>query len=122
MKAGASLAAGLLTAAGLWLAWPWLAQLWFPVQAAPDPPDLLVVLDGTPSRLAQAERLAAALPQPPQRLLIRCPRNIPPPQLLQGYDTTTKITALADWLRVQPGPSARRVWIATDPDHTAPPC
>ncbi len=52
----------LLKAAGLWLAWPWLAPLWFPVPAAPDRPDLLVVLDGTPSRLAQAERLAAALP------------------------------------------------------------
>jgi hypothetical protein len=113
----------LLTAAGLWLAWPWLAPLWFPVPAAPDRPDLLVVLDGSPSRLAQAERLAAALPQPPQRLLIRCPRSTPPPQplpeLLQGYDTATQISALADWLRVQPAPSPRRVWIATDPDHTA---
>jgi len=43
----------------------------------------------------------------------------PLPELLQGYDTTTQITALADWLRGQPGPSPRRVWIATDPDHTA---
>jgi hypothetical protein len=123
MKAGASLVAGFLTAAGLWFAWPWLAPLWFPVPAAPDRPDLLVVLDGTPSRLAQAERLAAALPRPPQRLLIRCPRSTPPPQplpeLLQGYDTTTQITALADWLRAQPAPWPRRVWIATDPDHTA---
>ncbi|MCP9943506.1 hypothetical protein KBY70_14070 [Cyanobium sp. ATX 6E8] len=110
-----------VSAAGLWLAWPWLAPLWFSVSAAPDRPDRLVVLDGTPSRLAQAERLAAALP--PQRLLIRCPRSTPPPQplpeLLQGFDTTTQITALADWLRVQPVPSPRRVWIATDPDHTA---
>ncbi len=87
------------------------------------PADLLVVLDGAPSRLAQAERLAAALPLPPQRLLIRCPSSTPPPQpqpeLLQGYDTTTQITALADWLRAQPAPSPPRVWIATDPDHTA---
>ena len=115
----------LLTASGLWLSWPWLAPLLFPVPAAPDRPDLLVVLDGAPSRLAQAERLAAALPLPPQRLLIRCPSSTPPPQpqpqpeLLQGYDTTTQITALADWLRAQPAPSPRRVWIATDPDHTA---
>jgi hypothetical protein len=26
---------------------------------------------------------------------------------------------LTDWLRAQPAPSPRRVWIATDPDHTA---
>ncbi len=25
---------------------------------------------------------------------------------------------LADWLRAQPVPSPRRVWIGTDPDHT----
>lgn len=78
----------LLTAACLWLAWPWLAPLLFPVPAATDRPDLLVVLDGTPSRLAQAERLAVALPLPPQRLLIRCPSSNSPPQplpeLLQG--------------------------------------
>jgi hypothetical protein len=37
----------------------------------------------------------------------------------QGYDTTTQITALAAWLRAQPAPGPRRVWIATDPDHTA---
>jgi len=29
----------------------------------------------------------------------------PLPELHQGYDTTTQITALADWLRVQPAPS-----------------
>jgi len=27
------------------------------------------------------------------------------PELLQGYDTTTQITALFDWLRAQPAPS-----------------
>ena len=43
----------------------------------------------------------------------------PLPELLQGYDTTTQISALADWLRGQPAPWPRRVWIATDPDHTA---
>jgi hypothetical protein len=30
------------------------------------------------------------------------------PELLQGYDTVTQITALADWLRVQPAPRPRR--------------
>jgi hypothetical protein len=60
---------------------------------------------------------------PPHRLLIRCPRGTPPPQptpeLLQGFDTATQITALAHWLRRQPSPRSARVWIATDPDHTA---
>jgi hypothetical protein len=42
----------------------------------------------------------------------------PLPELLQGYDTTAQITALADWLHAQLGPSSRRVWIATDTDHT----
>ncbi len=83
--------------------WPRCEKAIGPAPASADRPDLLVVLDGTPSRLAQAERLAAALPQPPQRLLIRCPRSTPPsqpqPELLQGYDTTTQITALAHWLR-----------------------
>ena len=36
-----------------------------------------------------------------RRLLIRCPRGTPPPQptpeLLQGFDTATQITALAPW-------------------------
>ena len=39
--------------------------------------------------------------------------------LLQGFDTATQITALAHWLRHQPSPRSARVWIATDPDHTA---
>ena len=39
--------------------------------------------------------------------------------LLQGFDTATQITALAHWLRPQPSPRSVRVWIATDPDHTA---
>ena len=43
----------------------------------------------------------------------------PLPELLQGYDTTTQITALAHWLSRQPSPRSARVWIATDPDHTA---
>ena len=44
----------------------------------------------------------------PRRLLIRCPRSTPPPQLtpelLQGFDTATQITVLAHWLRHQPSP------------------
>jgi len=43
----------------------------------------------------------------------------PTPELLQGLDTATQITALAHWLRRQPSPGSARVWIATDPDHTA---
>ena len=38
-------------------------------------------------------------------------------ELLQGYDTATQITALADWLRRRQAP--QRIWIATDPEHTA---
>jgi hypothetical protein len=38
---------------------------------------------------------------------------------LQGFDTATPITVLAHWFRQQPSPSSARVWIATDPDHTA---
>ena len=41
------------------------------------------------------------------------------PELLQGFDTATQITALAHWFRHQPSPRIARVWIATDPDHTA---
>ena len=83
----------------------------------------MVVLDGGSGRSAAAERIAQALPQPPRYLLIRCPRGTPPPQptpeLLQGFDTATQITALAHWLRHQPSPRSAWVWIATDPDHTA---
>jgi len=41
------------------------------------------------------------------------------PELLQGYDTATQITALALWLREHHSPPPRRLWITTDPDHTA---
>ena len=51
------------------------------------------------------------------------PRGTPPvqptPELLRGFDTAIQITALAHWLRHQPSPRIARVWIATDPDHTA---
>ena len=68
--------------------------------------DLVVVLDGGSGRFASADRIAHALPHPPHRLLIRCPTGPPPPQptpeLPQGFDTATQITALAHWLRRQP--------------------
>ena len=111
-----------LLIAGFWLAWPWLAPQLLPLTPPSGRADLLVVLDGTPSRLAAAERVAAALPPAPQRLLIRCPIWPVPaqamPELLQGFDTATQITALAQWLQQQK-PLPKRVWIATDPDHTA---
>jgi len=39
--------------------------------------------------------------------------------VLQGFDTVTQITALAQWLQRQQRPLPKRVSIATDPDHTA---
>ncbi len=111
------------SAAGLWLAWPWIVPLVSPVPTPGPVRDLLVVLDGGSGRFAAADRISQSLPQPLRRLLIRCPRGTRPPQptpeLLQGFDTATQITALAHWLRHQPSPRSARVWIATDPDHTA---
>jgi hypothetical protein len=83
-----------------------------------------VVLDGGSSRLQQAERFQRLVhPLTPELLLIRCPRTPPPlhpvSELLQGYDTATQITALAIWLRERHSPPPRRIWIATDPEHTA---
>lgn len=126
-----------LSAAGLWLACPWIAPHWPPFLAAgkaQEQPgrDLIVVLDGGASRLAQAERFRQLLlqkqsppesRQEPEWLLIRCPRGLPPDrpitQLLEGYDTVTQMTALADWLQRRQAPPPQRVWIATDPAHTA---
>ena len=111
------------SAAGLWLVWPWIVPLVSPVPPSTAGSDLVVVLDGGPGRSAAADRIGHGLLQPPHRLLIRCPRATQPPQptpeLLQGFDTATQITALAHWLRHQPSPRSARVWIATDPDHTA---
>ena len=111
------------SAAGLWLAWPWIVPLVSPGPPSTAGSDLVVVLDGGSGRFAVADRIGHALPQRPHRLLIRCPRATQPPQptpeLLQGFDTATQITALAHWLRRQPSPRSARVWIATDPDHTA---
>ena len=62
--------------------------------------DLIVVLDGTPTRLKQTERYR-------QQLL--------PPR----YVIATQITALAKLLQHRQAPAPKRLWIATDPDHTA---
>ncbi|MBM5784622.1 MAG: hypothetical protein FJ076_07230 [Cyanobacteria bacterium K_DeepCast_35m_m1_288] len=86
--------------------------------------DLIVVLDGGADRLVRVDqfRQQFSLKQPEQ-LLIRCPRSPSAPQpmqeLLQGYDTATQITALTDWLRRRQAQPPLRVWIATDPEHTA---
>ncbi|MCP9781585.1 MULTISPECIES: hypothetical protein [Cyanobium] len=112
-----------ILAAGLWVSWPWIAPQLRSTTSAKGAADLVVVLDGIPSRLAAAERIVAALPAAPQHLLIRCPGLPLPPQamseLLQGFDTATQITALAQWFAQQQSPRPLRVWIATDPDHTA---
>ena len=62
--------------------------------------DLIVVVDGTPTRLKQTERYR-------QQLL--------PPR----YVIATQITALANWLQHRQALLPQRIWIATDPDHTA---
>jgi hypothetical protein len=111
------------SAAGLWLAGPWIVPLVSPVPTSGPGSDLVVVLDGGSARFAAADRIGQALSHTPYRLLIRCPRGTPPaqptPELLQGFDTATQITALAHCFRHQPSPRSARVWIATDPDHTA---
>ena len=117
-----------------WVIWPWIAL------HSPQEPgsgghrvsDLIVVLDGGAARLEQAERYRqqvlrdqplAGPPLQPEQLLIRCPRALPPaqpmPELLEGYDTVTQITALAGWLQRRQAPLPQRVWIATDPSHSA---
>ena len=111
------------SATGLRLAWPWIVPLVSPIPTSDPGSDLVVVLDGGSGRFAAADRIGHALPRPPRRLLIRCPRATQPPQptpeLLQGFNTATQITALAHRLRHQPSPRSARVWIASDPDHTA---
>ena len=109
------------------LAWSfWLKILFHPQRGAASYrlDDLIVVLDGGASRLARADLFRKqAAPQKPHQLLIRCPRSSPPaqpmPELLQGYDTVTQVTALAEWLKRRQVPAPRRIWIATDPDHTS---
>ncbi|WP_254942657.1 YdcF family protein [Cyanobium sp. A1C-AMD] len=94
------------SAAGFWLVCPWIVPFPSPVPTSTAGSDVVVVLDGGPGRFAAADRIGHALPQPT-------------PEQLQGFDTATQITALAHWLRHQPSPRSARVWIATDPDHTA---
>ena len=69
------------SAAGHWLAWPWKRS------------------GGGAGWWLRSLR----------RLLIRCPRGTlplqPTPELLQGFDTATQITAFAHWLRRQPSPA-----------------
>jgi len=85
---------------GLWLALPWIFPLVSPVHTPSTARDLVVVLVGGSARFAVADRIGDALLQPPQRLLIRCPRGMhltqPTHELLQGFDTATQITALTE--------------------------
>ena len=87
------------TCAAVWLAWPWIAPVVLSVPRSAADRDLLVVLDGGSARLAVADHLAGRVPHPPQ----------PMPELLQGFDTATQITAIAHWLRHQPPPRVARV-------------
>ena len=124
----------LLSAALLWLAWPWLRPRLWPVQGAA----WLVVLDGY-------HRLDAALERQQSTaepiLLISCPstgqpttaqwlrqrevrqRLVPPPPLVvieQGFDTATQATALAQWLqkRQRLGQAIpRQLHLVSDPHH-----
>ena len=61
--------------------------------------DLIAVLDGRPLR-----KTGRALPA-----AVAAPR----------YVIATQITALANWLQHRQAPAPQRIWIATDPDHTA---
>lgn len=121
-----------LSALVAWAVWPWMAFYAPRGLSGERGSDLIVVLDGGATRLEQAERYRQQMlrqpsldcqPLEPERLLIRCPRTLPPsqpmPQLLEGYDTVTQSIALAHWLGHRQAPDPRRVWIATDPGHTA---
>ena len=55
--------------------------------------DLIVVLDGTPTRLKQAERYRQQLLSP-------------------RYVIATQITALANWLQRRQAPAPQRIWIS----------
>ena len=49
------------SAAGLWLAWPWIVPLVSPVPTSGSGSDLVVVLDGGSGRFAAADRIGHAL-------------------------------------------------------------
>jgi uncharacterized SAM-binding protein YcdF (DUF218 family) len=128
------LAGVVLSAALLWLAWPWLRPRLWPAQGDA----WLVVLDGY-------HRLDAALERQQSTaepiLLITCPstgqpttaqwlrqrkvrqRLMPPLPLVvveQGFDTATQATALAQWLqkRQRLGQSIpRQLHLVSDPHH-----
>ncbi len=115
-----------------WAFWSWIPFHGVQVPKGDRISDLIVVLDGGSVRWEQAERYRQKVlqeqpfqgrRQQPQLLLIRCPRTLPPPQstpeLLEGYDTVTQITALSGWLQRRQIPPPQRLWIATDPGHTA---
>lgn len=124
----------LLSAALLWLAWPWLRPRLWPAQGAA----WLVVLDGY-HRLDAAIARQGLTAEP--ILLITCPstgqpdtaqwlrhrevrqRLVPPPPLVvieQGFDTATQATALAQWLqkRQRLGQAIpRQLHLVSDPNH-----
>ena len=128
------LAGVVLSAALLWLAWPWLRPRLWPAQGAA----WLVVLDGY-HRLDAAIARKVLTGEP--ILLITCPatgqpttaqrlsqrevrrRLVPPPPLVvveQGFDTATQATALAQWLqeRRRLGQSIpRQLHLVSDPHH-----
>ena len=122
----------LLTVVLLWGLRSWSGSHPQRGQSSAQPLDLIVVIDGGSSRLAAAERIRHRImhgdPQrgsryAPDLLLIRCSRSSPlwqPMQeLLQGYYTATQNIALVYWLQQRLVPPPRRVWISTDPEHTA---
>ncbi len=107
------LAGVVLSAAVLWLAWPWLRPRLWPAQGD----TWLVVLDGyhrLDAAIARQERTGEPIllitcpstgqPTTAQRLRQRLVRQrlVPPPLLVvveQGFDTATQATALAQWLQ-----------------------
>ena len=124
----------VLSAALLWLAWPWLRPRLWPAQGAA----WLVVLDGYHRLDAAIARQdltgepillitcpATGQPTTAQRLrqLVVSQRLVPPPPLVvveHGFDTATQATALAQWLqeRQRLGQSIpRQLHLVSDPHH-----
>lgn len=129
----------ILALALSWLLWPWLGgPLNRRFGRAPSGRELIVVLDGEASRFSRGDEFRRQILQhhrlllkepgnrraeEPEWLLILCPSRLPAvrpvPLLVQGFDTATQLTALARWLVSRGAPLPRRLWIATDPSHTA---
>ena len=124
----------VLSAALVWLVWPWLRPRLWPAQGAA----WLVVLDGyhrLDAALARQQSTAEPI------LLITCPStgqpttaqslkqregiqrfSTPPPLVVveQGFDTATQATALAQWLqeRQRLGQAIpRQLHLLSDPHH-----